>query len=54
LVVVALTHVAETLSLFPSMRSGEPDSIGHYIDLSSALLGLMLVPVGYLMHRRSR
>ena len=37
LVVVVLAHVAEALHLFPAMRWGEPDSVGHYIDLSSVV-----------------
>jgi hypothetical protein len=54
LVVVALTHVAEALELFPAMRWGAPDSVGHYLDLASAVLGLTLFPVGFLGARRSR
>ena len=38
LLVVVLAHVAEALRLFPAMRWGEPDSVGHYLDLSSAVL----------------
>jgi hypothetical protein len=36
-VVVVLTHVAETLHAIPSMRWGQPDSVGHYLDLTSAI-----------------
>src|SRR5437016_11107289 len=50
LIVVVLTHVCEALNLFPSMRWGAEDSIGHYLDFSSALLGLSLFPAGYLFH----
>ena len=50
LVVVALTHVAEALDLFPWMHWGLEDSFGHYVDFSSAVLGLTLFPVGYLLH----
>jgi hypothetical protein len=50
LVVVALTHVSEALHLFPWMHWGLEDSFGHYLDLSSAVLGLTLFPVGYLVH----
>jgi hypothetical protein len=32
LVLVVLTHVAEALRLFPSMRWGLNDSVGHYVD----------------------
>jgi Ca2+/Na+ antiporter len=50
LVVVALTHISEALHLFPWMRWGLQDSFGHYLDLSSALLGVTLFPIGYLLH----
>src|SRR6266542_901058 len=48
LVVVVLTHVCEALGVFPVMQWGSPTSVGHYLDLSSALLGLTLLPAGYL------
>jgi hypothetical protein len=50
LVVVVLTHICEALHLFPWMDWGLEDSVGHYVDLSSAVLGLTLFPVGYLLH----
>jgi hypothetical protein len=50
LVVVALTHVSEALRLFPWMHWGLKDSFGHYLDLSGAVLGLTLFPIGYLLH----
>jgi len=50
LVVVVLAHVCEALHLFPSMGWGLQDSLGHYLDLSSALLGLALFPAGYLAY----
>ena len=50
LTVVVLTHVCEAVRLFPSMGWGRPDSAGHYLDLSSAVLGLTLFPIGYLWH----
>ncbi len=48
-VVVALTHVAEALRLFPHMHWGDPHSIGHYFDLTCAILGITLLLVGYLV-----
>jgi uncharacterized membrane protein len=48
LVVVVLTHVAETFKLFPSMGWGLPTSPGHYLDLISAVLGCTLLPLGFL------
>src|SRR5438309_1373316 len=49
LVVVVLTHVAEALHLFPAMQWGEPHGVGHYVDLSSAVLGVTLLPAGWLL-----
>ena len=50
LVVVVLTHVCEALHLFPGMHWGLEHSIGHYLDFWSAVLGLTLFPIGYLLH----
>jgi hypothetical protein len=49
LVVVVLTHVAEARHLFPAMQWGEPQSVGHYVDLSSAVLGGTLLSVGFVL-----
>jgi hypothetical protein len=49
LVVVVLTHICEAIHLLPAMHWGEPHSVGHYLDLSSALLGVTLLPAGFLM-----
>jgi hypothetical protein len=53
LLVVVLTHIAEAVHAWPSLGWGEAHSIGHYGDLSSAMLGLALVPAG-LVVRASR
>ena len=50
LVTVVFTHVCEALGLFPWMRWGLKDSLGHYLDFWSAILGLTLFPAGYLFH----
>ena len=50
LVLVVLTHVSEALDLFPWMHWGLEDSVGHYVDFWSAVLGLSLFPIGYLLH----
>ncbi len=47
---VVLTHVSEALRLFPWMDWGLEDSVGHYLDFWSAVLGLTLFPAGYLLH----
>jgi hypothetical protein len=43
LIVVAVTHVFESFGLLSTFRWGQPDSVGHYIDLGAALLGVMFV-----------
>jgi succinate dehydrogenase/fumarate reductase cytochrome b subunit len=50
LVVVVLTHVCEAFRLFPWMHWGDEHSVGHYLDLGSAVFGLTLFPMGYLLH----
>jgi hypothetical protein len=54
LVVVVLTHVSEALHLFPWMQWGLEHGAGHYLDFCSAVLGLTLFPVGYLLHAQAR
>ena len=54
LVVVVLTHVCEALHLLPFMHWGSPSSLGHALDLWSAVLGLTLCPLGYLWTRVTR
>jgi hypothetical protein len=49
LMVVVFTHIAEALHILPAMHWGEPHSAGHYLDLTSALLALTLLPVGFWM-----
>jgi hypothetical protein len=48
LAIVVLTHVAEAFHIFPAMGWGLPDSVGHYIDLVSAVIGCILFPAGFL------
>ncbi len=50
LVMVVLTHLCEGLHLFPWMHWGSEHNVGHYLDLWSAVLGLTLFPIGYLLH----
>ncbi len=54
LIVVALAHVCEALQLLPAMGWGRPDSAGHYLDLTSAVAGLVLTPTGFLLRRVGR
>ena len=46
--IVVLTHICEALGWFPSMGWGLRNSVGHYVDLSSAVLGVTLFPVGWM------
>ena len=47
--VVILTHVSEALDVFPWMHWGLEHSLGHYLDFWSAVLGLTLFPMGFLL-----
>jgi Ca2+/Na+ antiporter len=49
LIMVAFAHICEALHFLPWMNWGRPDSTGHYFDLSSAIIGFTLFPVGYLL-----
>jgi hypothetical protein len=49
LVVVVLTHVAEGLQFLPWMHWGEEHSAGHYLDLSSAILAIVLLSLSILL-----
>jgi len=49
LLMMVLVHIAEAFHLFPEMNWGRNNSSGHYLDLFSAILGLILLPLGYLL-----
>ena len=53
LIVMFLSHVAEALQLAPWMGWGLANSVGHWLDLSSAIAGLTLLPLGYFVRRRA-
>ena len=48
IVAVVFCHVCEALHWLPFMRWGSEQSVGHYVDLACAALGLTLFPAGYL------
>jgi len=50
LMIVVVTHIAEAFQLLPWMRWGRNDSAGHYLDLGSALVGIAVFPLGYVLH----
>ena len=52
LLVVALTHVAERWHIFSGMGWGLPNSPGHYLDLFSAIAGMVLLLAAYVSSRR--
>jgi len=49
-VVVVLAHVFEALRVFPRMGWGSRNSVGHYLDLLCAIVGVTLFSLGYLIH----
>jgi hypothetical protein len=49
LVIVVLAHMAEAFHLFPQMGWGFPNSPGHYLDLSSAIIGISLFTFGCVL-----
>ena len=50
LLVVVLAHLCEALNLLPFMGWGAEGSVGHYIDVASAVSGIALVAIGSLLH----
>jgi hypothetical protein len=40
--------LSETFNLLPRMGWGLPNSAGHYVDLVSAIAGLILLPTGFV------
>ncbi len=54
LIVVVLTHICEALRLFPWMHWGASTSAGHYLDFSSAVVGVTLFVMGYLLRKRAK
>lgn len=52
LMIVAVAHVCEALRLLPFMGWGRPDSIGHYLDLSGAIVGVSALIAAYVIRRR--
>ncbi len=47
-IIVAFAHVFEALTLLPAFGWGRPHSAGHYIDLTAAVLGIILVIAGLI------
>jgi len=53
LLMVVLTHVAEAFHI-PAMGWGLPNSMGHYLDLVSAILGAALLLLGFAIDALTR
>jgi len=55
-VIVSAAHVFEAFGFFAAAGWGQPRSLGHYIDLAAALLGLVLLGAAVLFRlvRRAR
>jgi hypothetical protein len=49
LAIVVLTHVGERVQVFPGMGWGLSDSPGHYLDLTSAVLGSAFFIAGMMV-----
>lgn len=54
LIMVVIAHIAEAFQLLPCMGWGLEHSAGHYLDLSSAIIGLTAFPSGYLLFALAR
>ena len=51
---VVLTHFFEARHLFHWMQWGQEHSVGHYVDLSGAVLAFSFFPIGYLLQALKR
>jgi len=49
-VLPGLVRFASMVAPSPTAASGSEHSVGHYLDLGGAVLGLTLFPIGYLLH----
>ena len=49
LALAAMFAVFEAFAILPSLGWGQPHSIGHFIDLWAAILGLTLVFIGLVV-----
>ena len=47
LLVVVFAHVCEAFGFMPSLGWGRPGTVGHYIDLVSAVAGSIVLALGY-------
>ena len=50
--VMALTHFFAAFSILPALGWGQRHSVGHFIDLVAALLGVALMTTSFALSRR--
>ena len=51
--VLGVTHLCEALHILPFMHWGIEGSPGHYLNLTSLAVALLL-PIGYVLNRRNK
>lgn len=49
LLIVVGVHLCEALGVFPRIGLGMPNSVGHYLDLGAAVVGVTLFCIGYFL-----
>src|SRR5262249_3369561 len=49
---MALTHAFEAFAIFPGFGWGQPQSVGHYLDLGAALGGIALMGAAFAVRKR--
>jgi hypothetical protein len=49
LLLVVVSHIFEALHVFSWMQWGMEGSVGHYVDLFSAAIGITVFSIGYLL-----
>lgn len=50
---LGVTHIFEALHVFPFMHWGIEGSPGHYLNLTSLAVGLLL-PIGFVLQQRTK
>ena len=51
LLVVLFAHLSEALRFLPVLGWGQPNTLGHCIDLACAITGVVLAAIGYVSRR---
>ncbi len=54
LAMLGITHLCEGLHVLPWMRWGIEGGPGHYLNVVSLVIGVILLPAGYVLTRRHR